>query len=104
VVLIIHTDFRLKKLLNNAVIIFGIASIVVAAIAYIIKSRGIVSIAIYLWGVTSILVGIDTILSKRIIMPSAYSRRLKETYLGIAAVSHGVIFLILGALFFIQII
>ena len=81
---------------GNLVLIAGIVSIIIATLTLFIRSNFLVSTAIYFFGLTSILIGIDAIKSKKIIMPSVYSRRLKETYKGMAAISHGVIFLLLG--------
>ncbi len=90
----------MKKVISNAVIIVGIISIILAIIAYILKSNSFSDIAIFSFSITSLLIGLDAILSKKIIMPSRYSRKLSETYIGIAAIAQGITFLILAVFLF----
>jgi hypothetical protein len=53
-----------------------------------------------LMGLLAIVIGLEALLTRRLIQVSQYDRRADETYVGIAAMAQGVIFIIIG-LFFI---
>lgn len=54
---------------------------------------------IALFGVAAIILGLDGMINRRMVLPSRYHRRLSETYLGIAAIAWGVLFIIWGSFF-----
>ncbi|GMU96053.1 MAG: hypothetical protein AMXMBFR50_15690 [Ignavibacterium album] len=58
-------------------------------------------LVIFSFAFTSLFIGLDCIFSNKIIIPSRYSRRLSETYNGIAAYAHGIIFIILAGFLFV---
>ncbi len=56
---------------------------------------------IFSFAFTSLFIGLDCIFSKKIIIPSRYSRRLSETYIGIAAYAHGITLIMLAGFLFL---
>ncbi|HCB49760.1 MAG: hypothetical protein AMJ56_13165 [Anaerolineae bacterium SG8_19] len=55
-----------------------------------------------LMGLVAIVIGLEALITRRLVQVSRYSRRANETYVGVAAIAQGVIFIIMG-LFFIGI-
>lgn len=93
----------MKKLIGRLVILFGSLSVAIAILDYFFSFhiQILTYIVIFLFASTSFLIGLDCILSKKIIMPSRYSKRFSETYTGIAAYAQGVTFLIIAGYLFI---
>lgn len=56
----------------------------------------ILNMGIILFSLAGIMVGIEAVLSKKIILRSPYHRRLSETYLGTAAVAQGLTVILIG--------
>lgn len=74
----------------------GLIAIGSAVLSNYYESKLFTFIVIFLFAITSMLIGLEAILLKEIIFVSRYSRRLNETYRGIAAIAHGVIFIIIS--------
>ena len=53
-----------------------------------------------LMGLVAIIIGLEALITRRLVQVSRYDRRADETYVGVAAMAQGVIFIIMG-LFFI---
>lgn len=86
----------MKNLLRNLIITVGLIAIGLAVLSNYYESKLFTFIVIFLFAITSMLIGLEAILLKEIIFVSSYSRRLNETYRGIAAIAHGVIFIIIS--------
>jgi len=52
-----------------------------------------------LMGVMAIVVGLQAIVTRRLVQISRYNRHADETYVGVAAVAQGIIFIMMGFLF-----
>lgn len=91
----------MKKIIHQLFIFFGIFSITLAILNYFLKVDILAHLVIFSFAFTSLFIGLDCIFSKKIIIPSRYSRRLSETYNGIAAYAHGIIFIILAGFLFV---
>ncbi|MGD8806988.1 MAG: hypothetical protein PVH65_14120, partial [Chloroflexota bacterium] len=52
-----------------------------------------------LMGVVAIVIGLQAIFTRRLVQISRYSRHADETYVGVAAIAQGVIFIMMGFLF-----
>ena len=89
----------MKKVLRNLIIIIGLAAIGLAVLSNYYESKFFTSLVIFIFAITSLLIGIEAIITREIIFISRYSRKLNETYRGIAAVAHGVVFIILSLYF-----
>lgn len=89
----------MKKVLRNLIIIIGLIAIGLAVLSNYCESKLLASIVIFIFAITSLLIGIEAIINREIILISRYSRRLNETYRGIAAIAHGVTFIILSSFF-----
>lgn len=86
----------MKNLLRNLIITVGLIAIGLAVLSNYYESKLFTFIVIFLFAITSMFIGLEAILLKEIIFVSRYSRRLNETYRGIAAIAHGVIFIIIS--------
>lgn len=86
----------MKKVLRNLIIIIGLIAIGLAFVSTYYESELFTFIALFLFAITSLLIGIEAIINREIILISRYSRRLNETYRGIAAIAHGVTFIIIS--------
>lgn len=90
----------MKKLIGRLVIFFGLLSVALAILNYFLNIKILTHLVIFSFVITSFIIGLDCMLSKKIVMPSRYSKRLSETYIGIAAYAHGVIFFMLAGFLF----
>ena len=52
-----------------------------------------------LMGVVAIVIGLQAMVTRRLVQISRYSRHADETYVGVAAIAQGVIFIMMGFLF-----
>jgi hypothetical protein len=52
-----------------------------------------------LMGVVAIAIGLQAVVTRRLVQVSRYSRHADETYVGVAAIAQGVIFILMGLLF-----
>lgn len=90
----------MKKLIGRLVIFLGLLSVAFAILNYFLNIKILTHLVIFSFAITSFIIGLDCILSKKIVMPSSYSKRLSETYIGVAAYAHGVTFFILAGFLF----
>lgn len=52
-----------------------------------------------LMGLVAIVIGLEALITRRMVQISRYDRRREETYVGLAAMAQGVIFILMGLLF-----
>lgn len=83
-------------MLRNLIIIIGLVAIGLAVLSNYYESVLLTFIVLFLFAITSLLIGIEAIINREIILISRYSRRLNETYRGIAAIAHGITFIIMS--------
>jgi hypothetical protein len=88
------------KMKNWSAIVISIGMIGIVLILYsrFYDSSFALNIGVIIFSFAGIFVGIESIIRRRIILRSPYHKRLSETYIGLAAVSQGLIIIFIGLL------
>ncbi|HUS95087.1 MAG TPA: hypothetical protein VMZ24_07935 [Patescibacteria group bacterium] len=81
-------------------ILFGLIGVVLLFLGQRFSLDILTYVGLGLIGLTSIVIGLQAAITRRMVQVSRYDRRANETYVGVAAIAQGILFILLG-LFFI---
>jgi hypothetical protein len=81
---------------KTTIIILLVIAIGIILLEKVVHKVWLINIGLFLFASISLLIGFEAIVKRKIVLQSRYSRRLNETYIGIAAIAQGITLLILG--------
>lgn len=85
-----------SKFWTGTVISLAVLGILLILYDRFFGSTILLNLGVLLFSVSGIMVGMEAIIRRKIILQSAYHRKLSETYIGITAVAQGLIIIIIG--------
>ena len=85
-----------SKYWTATVIIIAIIGILLILYDRFCNSFISLNIGVLLLSLSGIMIGLEVIIKRKIILPSAYHKRLSETYIGVAAISQGLLIILTG--------
>jgi len=81
---------------RKTIIILLITAVAAILLEKVVHTAWLINVGLFLFALISFLIGLETIVKRKIILQSRYSRRLNETYTGVAAIAQGITLIILG--------
>jgi hypothetical protein len=78
------------------IILFALLGIVFVILESVFHIPQLINPGIILFSISGVMIGIESVIKRKIILPSSHNKRLSETYLGVAAIAQGLIIIFLG--------